>query len=221
MMEDDEAMRESNATKNKCETVSIEEAISRLRKTEENINTRLKLLHTKIQRELHSAKVNKEKNDRKHSLVALRRKKLYEQQTSKLYKTLENVRQLTDKLEEFHTGSEVLQALKMSRDILQKQKESAPSLGELSTDLQDVLSKVLIGGTPSSDDEEELQKELEELEAQDTDDAVSSLPAPPSFYPPAKSPGEATISHPASHTKDHSVTTTKTAVPAYMPKLGS
>uniref|UniRef100_A0A8C0HJT7 Charged multivesicular body protein 4C n=1 Tax=Chelonoidis abingdonii TaxID=106734 RepID=A0A8C0HJT7_CHEAB len=83
-----------------------QEALARLRETEEMLTKKQEYLETRIQRELAAAKQHGTRNKRA-ALQALKRKKRYEKQLSQIDGTLSTIEFQREALENSHTNTEV------------------------------------------------------------------------------------------------------------------
>ncbi|KAG5838967.1 charged multivesicular body protein 4b-like [Anguilla rostrata] len=157
---------------------STQEAIQRLRETEEMLAKKQEFLEKKIDQELLIAKKNGTKNKRA-ALLALKRKKRYEKQLFQIDGTLSTIEFQRDALENANTNTEVLknmgfasEALKHAHDHMDIDKvddlmQDITEQQELAQEISDAISKPV--GFGEEFDEDELLAELEELEQEELD----------------------------------------------------
>ncbi|KAJ8257979.1 hypothetical protein GJAV_G00191800 [Gymnothorax javanicus] len=157
---------------------STQEAIQRLRETEEMLAKKQDFLEKKIDQELLTAKKNGTKNKRA-ALQALKRKKRYEKQLLQIDGTLSTIEFQRDALENANTNTEVLKnmglaavAMKHAHDNMDIDKvdelmQDITEQQELAQEVADLISKPV--GFGEDYDEDELMAELEELEQEELD----------------------------------------------------
>ncbi|XP_005150888.2 charged multivesicular body protein 4c [Melopsittacus undulatus] len=182
---------------------SPQEALARLRETEEMLSKKQVYLETRIERELALARQHGTKNKRA-ALQALKRKKRYEKQLSQIDGTLSTIEFQREALENSHTNTEVLKNMGYAAQAMKKVHENMDlnkidHLMQDITEQQDVaqeISDAISNRTAFSDefDEDELMAELEELEQEELNKGMRDvrLPSVPSTSLP---------SHPASTRK--------------------
>ncbi|XP_016338019.1 charged multivesicular body protein 4b-like [Sinocyclocheilus anshuiensis] len=157
---------------------SPQEAIQRLRETEEMLTKKQEFLEKKIEQELVTAKRNGTKNKRA-ALQALKRKKRYEKQLAQIDGTLSTIEFQREALENAHTNTEVIKnmgfaakAMKAAHDNMDIDKvdelmQDITEQQELAQEMSDAISKPVVFGEEF--DEDELLAELEELEQEELD----------------------------------------------------
>ncbi|XP_051567821.1 charged multivesicular body protein 4b-like [Myxocyprinus asiaticus] len=157
---------------------SPQEAIQRLRETEEMLTKKQEFLEKKIEQELVTAKRNGTKNKRA-ALQALKRKKRYEKQLAQIDGTLSTIEFQREALENAHTNTEVIKnmglaakAMKAAHDNMDIDKvdelmQDITEQQELAQEISDAISKPV--GLGEEFDEDELLAELEELEQEELD----------------------------------------------------
>ncbi|KAG7229546.1 hypothetical protein INR49_004482 [Caranx melampygus] len=155
-----------------------QEAIQRLRETEEMLAKKQEFLEKKIDMELMTAKKNGTKNKRA-ALQALKRKKRYEKQLAQIDGTLSTIEFQRDALENANTNTEVLKnmgfaakAMKAAHEHMDIDKvddlmADINEQQELAQEISDVISRPV--GFGEDYDEDELMAELEELEQEELD----------------------------------------------------
>ncbi|XP_024300686.1 charged multivesicular body protein 4b-like [Oncorhynchus nerka] len=157
---------------------SPQEAIQRLRDTEEMLTKKQEFLEKKIDQELLTAKKNGTKNKRA-ALQALKRKKRYEQQLGQIDGTLSTIEFQREALENANTNTEVLKnmgfaakAMKAAHENMDIDKvddlmQDITEQQELAQEISDAISKPV--GFGEEFDEDDLLAELEELEQEELD----------------------------------------------------
>ncbi|KPP64280.1 charged multivesicular body protein 4b-like [Scleropages formosus] len=155
-----------------------QEAIQRLRETEEMLTKKQEFLEKKIEQELITAKKNGTKNKRA-ALQALKRKKRYEKQLAQIDGTLSTIEFQREALENANTNTEVLKnmgfaakAMKAAHENMDIDKvddlmQDITEQQELAQEISDAISKPTAFGEDY--DEDELMAELEELEQEELD----------------------------------------------------
>ncbi|XP_010901229.1 charged multivesicular body protein 4b [Esox lucius] len=184
-------------------SASPQEAIQRLRETEEMLTKKQDFLEKKIELELLTAKKNGTKNKRA-ALQALKRKKRYEKQLSQIDGTLSTIEFQREALENANTNTEVLKnmgfaakAMKAAHENMDIDKvddlmQDITEQQELAQEISDAISKPV--GFGEEFDEDDLLAELEELEQEELDNnlleiaGTENVPLPnvPSTSLPAK-----------------------------------
>uniref|UniRef100_A0A672Q5H7 Charged multivesicular body protein 4b n=1 Tax=Sinocyclocheilus grahami TaxID=75366 RepID=A0A672Q5H7_SINGR len=131
---------------------SPQEAIQRLRETEEMLTKKQEFLEKKIEQELVTARRNGTKNKRA-ALQALKRKKRYEKQLAQIDGTLSTIEFQREALENAHTNTEVIKnmgfaakAMKAAHDNMDIDKvdelmQDITEQQELAQEISDAISK--------------------------------------------------------------------------------
>ncbi|KAM7401604.1 hypothetical protein PAMP_016907 [Pampus punctatissimus] len=155
-----------------------QDAIQRLRETEEMLAKKQDFLEKKIDHELMTAKKNGTKNKRA-ALQALKRKKRYEQQLAQIDGTLSTIEFQREALENANTNTEVLKNMGMAAKAMKAAHENMDidkvddlmaeitEQQEVAQEISDVISRPI--GFGQDYDEDELMAELEELEQEELD----------------------------------------------------
>ncbi|XP_068451313.1 charged multivesicular body protein 4b [Clinocottus analis] len=155
-----------------------QEAIQKLRETEEMLAKKQDFLEKKIDLELATAKKNGTKNKRA-ALQALKRKKRYEKQLAQIDGTLSTIEFQREALENANTNTEVLKnmgyaakAMKAAHENMDIDKvddlmADITEQQEVAQEISDVISRPI--GFGDEFDEDELMAELEELEQEELD----------------------------------------------------
>uniref|UniRef100_A0A1I8HR17 Charged multivesicular body protein 4b n=1 Tax=Macrostomum lignano TaxID=282301 RepID=A0A1I8HR17_9PLAT len=172
--------------KKKEKSESPQEAIQRLRNTEEMLNKKSQFLEKKIHEEITQAKKHGTKNKRA-ALQALARKKRYEKQLTQIDGTLTTIEFQREALENASTNTEVLKAMQVAAKSL----KSAHQDLNIDQEISDAISSP--AGFGHDVDEDDLLAELEELEQEDLDKqlldvggtSVPELPSAPRGQPEA------------------------------------
>jgi len=162
-----------------------QEAIQKLLEIEDLLRKRQDVLEKKIDEELHTAKQNGLKNKRL-ALQALKRKKRYEQQLNQIDGTLTTLEYQREALENAQTNTEVLKSmgfaakafksahLELDVDKVQDLKDDIAEQQELANEISNVISSPI--GVDMTDDDE-LMRELEELEQENLDSELLNIPS--------------------------------------------
>lgn len=181
------------------------EAIQKLRETEEMLLKKQEFLEKKIDQELSIAKKNGTKNKRV-ALQALKRKKRYEKQLQQIDGTLSTIEFQREALENANTNTEVLKIMghaakalqsahhNMDVDKVHDLMDEVAEQQEIAKEISEAISHPV--GFGNEVDEDELERELEELEQEELDSqlvnvGVPDLPSPPTAVPRAKAKAKA------------------------------
>lgn len=120
------------------------------------------------------------------ALQALKRKKRYEQQLTQIDGTLTTLEYQRETLESAQTNAEVLKTMGLAANAFKKAnaeldvdkvhdlKDDIAEQQELANEIATVISSPM--GIDSQIDEDELMKELEELEQESLDDQLLNIP---------------------------------------------
>uniref|UniRef100_A0A3P9M2J6 Charged multivesicular body protein 4C n=1 Tax=Oryzias latipes TaxID=8090 RepID=A0A3P9M2J6_ORYLA len=161
---------------------SAQEAIHRLRETEEMLTKKQEYLEKKIEQEIATAKKHGTKNKRA-ALQALKRKKRLEQQLAQIDGTLSTIEFQREALENSHTNTEVLKNMGFAAKAM-KQVHQNMDLDKIDDLMQDITEQQEVAqeiseaiSRPFGDtfDEDELLAELEELEQQELEDSMKNM----------------------------------------------
>uniref|UniRef100_A0A667XEQ9 Charged multivesicular body protein 4Bb n=1 Tax=Myripristis murdjan TaxID=586833 RepID=A0A667XEQ9_9TELE len=137
---------------------SPQEAIQKLRETEEMLTKKQEFLEKKIDQELIIAKKNGTKNKRA-ALQALKRKKRYEKQLAQIDGTLSTIEFQREALENANTNTEVLKNMGFAAKAMKSAHEN----------IVDDLMQDITEQQELEFDEDELLAELDELEQEELD----------------------------------------------------
>ncbi|KAM7005512.1 charged multivesicular body protein 4b [Tautogolabrus adspersus] len=155
-----------------------QDAIQKLRETEEMLAKKQDFLEKKIDHELLTAKKNGTKNKRA-ALQALKRKKRYEKQLAQIDGTLSTIEFQREALENANTNTEVLKNMGFAAKAMKAAHENMDidkvddlmaditEQQEVAQEISDVISRPV--GFGEEFDEDELMAELEELEQEELD----------------------------------------------------
>ncbi|XP_038152644.1 charged multivesicular body protein 4b [Cyprinodon tularosa] len=155
-----------------------QEAVQKLRDTEEMLAKKQEFLEKKIEHELLTAKKNGTKNKRA-ALQALKRKKRYEKQLAQIDGTLSTIEFQREALENANTNTEVLKNMGFAAKAMKAAHENMDidkvddlmaeitEQQEVSQEIADAISRPV--GFGEEFDEDELIAELEELEQEELD----------------------------------------------------
>nr|XP_020442084.1 charged multivesicular body protein 4c-like [Monopterus albus] len=177
-----------------------QEAIHKLRETEEMLTKKQEYLEKRIEQEIMIAKKNGTKNKRA-ALQALKRKKRLEQQLTQIDGTLSTIEFQREALENSHTNTEVLKNMGYAAKAMKHVHENMDidKIDDLMHDIteqQDVaqeISEAISRPMGEMFDEDELLAELEELEKEELEDSMKSmggLPSVPSSKLPSTRPSQ-------------------------------
>ncbi|KDD73593.1 Snf7-like protein, partial [Helicosporidium sp. ATCC 50920] len=155
------------------------DAIQKLSETEELLIKRQEVLDRKIALELERAREYLRAKNKRGATLALKKKKMYEQQHQQLESQLERVSEQQSMLENQRTVVETVDAMRVAAHA-SKQVMTEMRIGDVDKVL-DLISEQADGmrqiqdalGTPvgpaADMDEDDLRNELEELEAEELD----------------------------------------------------
>ncbi|CAN9506361.1 unnamed protein product [Ophioblennius macclurei] len=179
---------------------SPQEAIHKLRETEEMLTKKQDYLEKRIEQELATAKKHGTKNKRA-ALAALKKKKRLEQQLTQIDGTLSTIEFQREALENSHTNTEVLKNMGYAAKAMKQVHENMDvnKIDDLMADIteqQDVaqeISEAISRPFGETFDEDELLAELEELENQAEEEGMMTmggLPSVPSAGLPSLRPAQ-------------------------------
>ncbi|XP_017780911.1 PREDICTED: charged multivesicular body protein 4b [Nicrophorus vespilloides] len=157
------------------------EAIQKLRETEDMLIKKQDFLEKKIELEIVNAKKNAAKNKRA-AIQALKRKKRYEKQLQQIDGTLSTIEMQREALEGANTNTAVLTTMKNAADALKEahkhmdvdqvhdMMDDIAEQQDVAREISDAISNPVAFGQDV--DEDELEKELEELEQEALEDEL-------------------------------------------------
>jgi len=195
---------------------TTEEAINKLRETEEMLGKKSEFIEKQINGELQKAKQYGTKNKRQ-ALQHLKKKKRLEQQLEQVDNTLTTIEFQRDALMSAKSNAEVLNTMKTAAGAMKKihKENDIDNVEDVMADIQeqqdigaeiaDAISRPIdIQGLDM--DEDDLLAELDELEQEELDAAMISNPTPMSTLPavPSAIPTSSTsIQQPAAQANDN------------------
>ncbi|XP_063633720.1 charged multivesicular body protein 4b [Cydia splendana] len=168
------------------------EAIQKLRETEELLIKKQEFLEKKIELEIQTARKHGTKNKRA-AIAALKRKKRYEKQLTQIDGTLTQIEAQREALEGANTNAQVLNTMKDAANAMKlahkdidvdKVHDIMDDIAEqhdISREITDAISNNV--AFPNDIDEDELEKELEELEQEDLDKEMLGINVPTDKLP--------------------------------------
>lgn len=171
---------------------STGEAIQKLRETENMLIKKQEFLESKIQQELDCARKNGTKNKRA-AIQALKRKKRYEKQLQQIDGTLSTIEMQREALESANTNTAVLTTMKNAADALKQahknmdvdqvhdMMDDIAEQQDVAKEISDAISNPVAFGQDI--DEDELEKELEELEQEEFDKEFLGVAGPSTELP--------------------------------------
>ncbi|XP_037535682.1 charged multivesicular body protein 4b [Nematolebias whitei] len=166
---------------------TAQEAIQKLRETEEMLAKKQDFLEKKIEQELGTAKKHGTKNKRA-ALQALKRKKRYEKQLTQIDGTLSTIEFQREALENANTNTEVLKNMGFAAKAMKAAHENMDinkvddlmaditEQQEIAQEISDVISRPV--GFGEEFDEDDLLAELEDLEQEELDKNLLEIEEP-------------------------------------------
>lgn len=171
--------------KNKENIPTTEDAIQKLKQTEEMLEKKQEFLENKIDVENATAKKHAPTNKRL-ALQALKRRKRLEKQLNQIDGTLSTIEFQRESLENAGTNTEVLKNMKYAADTLKNVHKGldVDDVHDMMDDIQEQREisneiSVAIGGIGSQDfDEDELSAELDALEQEGLNEELIGMERP-------------------------------------------
>lgn len=163
-----------------------EEAIQKLRETEEMLNKKSEFIETKIAAELANAKKFGTKNKRQ-ALNALKKKNRLQKQQEQIDNTLTTIEFQREALEGAQSNANILEnmniaakAMKsasngMSVDKVDEMMDDIQEASDVANEISDAISRPM--GFQSEIDDDDLLAELEELEQEELDSEMLNIPS--------------------------------------------
>ncbi|XP_018792604.1 PREDICTED: charged multivesicular body protein 4c [Bactrocera latifrons] len=195
------------------------EAIQKLRETENMLIKKQEFLETKIEEELNIARKNASKNKRV-ALQALKKKKRLEKQLQQIDGTLSTIEMQREALESANTNTAVLTTMKNAADALKAahknmdvdnvhdMMDDIAEQQDVAREISDAISNPVAFGADL--DDEDLERELDELEQEEFDKKVIGIPEPnvtlpdvPADETPEKIPEKKKATAPASTSQEN------------------
>ncbi|KAI9317694.1 Snf7-domain-containing protein [Dichotomocladium elegans] len=171
---------------------SAKDAIYKLRETLDMLEKRQAFLEAKANNELKTAKLNATKN-RRVALLALKRKKAYENNIEKIngarmtietqMMAIENANVNLETMSAMRAGAEAMKNIHGSMDInkVDTTMDDIRDQMDIANEISEAISRPV--GMGEELDEEELLNELEELEQEELDSKMLDTPAPAVITP--------------------------------------
>lgn len=176
-----------------------QEAIQKIREVEDLLNKKSQYLEKKIEDELDVARKHGTKNKRL-ALQALKRKKRYENQLNQIDGTLTTLEYQREVLENASTNAEVLKAMGNASKAFKKANgdfdiDKVHDLMDDISEQQQIASEISTAisnpvGFDQDVDEDDLMRELEELQDEAIDSEILNIPNAPSEKLPQTSKKE-------------------------------
>ncbi|XP_014093290.1 charged multivesicular body protein 4 [Bactrocera oleae] len=195
------------------------EAIQKLRETENMLIKKQEFLESKIEEELNIARKNASKNKRV-ALQALKKKKRLEKQLQQIDGTLSTIEMQREALESANTNTAVLTTMKNAADALKAahknmdvdnvhdMMDDIAEQQDVAREISDAISNPVAFGADL--DDEDLERELDELEQEEFDKKVIGIPEPnvtlpevPADEMPEKIPEKKKATAPASTAQEN------------------
>ena len=167
----------------KKQPISYEDTLHSLKQCIKQMDQYETSLHKKIQQYVNLAKINVKENKNK-SIYYLKCKKRYEQQLDILYNKKINIEIQIMTIENAKSNQQLIQTLSKSREYLKQNLNDAAldDMSEIMDDIQecnqmqDEMDTILSNPIQTTDMDDEVERELEELCFQETISNVESLP---------------------------------------------
>lgn len=187
-------------SKNKENIPVTEDAIQKLKNTEEMLEKKQEHLEKKINAENATAK-KYAKTNKRLALQALKRRKRLEKQLNQIDGTLSTLEFQRESLENAGTNTEVLKNMKFAADALKNVHRSLDvedvhdMMGDIheQTEILTEISEAICGvGSNQDFDDDELRAELEAIEQEGLDDKLVGMERPVIGLPDVPSSARAT-----------------------------
>jgi charged multivesicular body protein 4 len=173
--------------KKKAAPPKLSETIQRLREALDTLDKREKHLDKQIAQAVAEAKKKSKAKDKRGALFQIKRKRMYEKQIEQIYGKKSNIEMQIMALESAASNKEVLDVMKIGKDAL-KSAIQATDVEKVEETMEDINEQIAMGeeigeamsnpiGAPM--DEEDLSKELEEMEAEMTEEELLEAPVVP------------------------------------------
>jgi len=173
--------------KKKAAPPKLSETIQRLREALDTLDKREKHLEKQIGQAVAEAKKKSKAKDKRGALFQIKRKRMYEKQVEQIYGKKSNIEMQIMALESAASNKEVLDVMKIGKDAL-KTAIQATDVEKVEETMEDINEQIAMGeeigeamsnpiGAPV--DEEDLSKELEEMEAEMTEEELLEAPVVP------------------------------------------
>lgn len=171
----------AGASKNKI--TSQDKAILDLKVQRDKLKRYQKNINVVIEKEVEAAKLALTQGNKQKALLALKKKKYQIQLLEKTDQQLMNLEELTHSIEYALVEKELLEGLKQGNDVLKEihKETSIEAVEKLMDDTAEAIVyqneiDEMLGGLISAEDEEEIQRELDELQEQELDARLPDVP---------------------------------------------
>lgn len=171
----------AGASKNKI--TSQDKAILDLKVQRDKLKRYQKNINVVIEKEVEAAKLALTQGNKQKALLALKKKKYQIQLLEKTDQQLMNLEELTHSIEYALVEKELLEGLKQGNDVLKEihKETSIEAVEKLMDDTAEAIAyqneiDEMLGGLISAEDEEEIQRELDELQEQELDARLPDVP---------------------------------------------
>jgi len=151
------------------------------------LDKREKHLEKLVKVAIEEAKKKSKMKDKRGALFHIKRKRMYEKQIEQIYGKKSNIEMQIMALESAASNKEVLDVMRIGKDAL-KQAIQATDVEKVEETMEDINEQIAMGdeigeamSTPIGPamDEDELSKELEEMEAEMTEEELLEAPTVP------------------------------------------
>lgn len=165
-------------------TMTTSQAIQKLRETEEMLAKKQEFLEKKIDDEIATAKKHGTKNKRA-AIQALKRKSRFQKQLQQIDGTLSAIEMQREALEDANSNMVTITAMKNASEAMKKAHQNldadkihdimdeVAAQQEISNEISEAISTSISFG--NGYDEDELERELEELEQEELDEHLLSV----------------------------------------------
>mmetsp|Transcript_4814 Transcript_4814/g.5607 ORF Transcript_4814/g.5607 Transcript_4814/m.5607 type:complete len:226 (-) Transcript_4814:497-1174(-) len=186
------------------------DTLGNLKETLSMLEKRETLLQKRAEEELHKAKIFTQQKNKRAALQCLKRKKMYESQADQVANNQLRVHEQIMMLEGATAATQTVKAMRQGASAMkQLQKETniddvdkiMDEINEQTDNMKQIQEAL---GTPIGDsefDDEELDRELQDLEAEQVDEQLLAPALPPMTAQPAPMPS-APVAQPAAKTKE-------------------
>lgn len=169
---------------------TITDVVLNLQRTIDLMHKKQKFLKTKIDRELRNAKENLKTNKRV-AILAMKKKKMYESQLSKIDGTILNLEMQKIAIESSVMDIEILSTMKQGSETLKEMNDwmNIDDVEDVMADIQEqmevqnevstAISQPMLGSELFDSDIVELEKELQGLLDEDLGVSISAMPNAP------------------------------------------
>jgi len=173
--------------KKKAPPPKLSDTIQKLREANDTLDKREKHLEKQIAQAIAEAKKKSKMKDKRGALFQIKRKRMYEKQIEQIYGKKSNIETQIMALEAAASNKEVLDVMKVGKDAL-KSAIQATDVEQVEQTMEDINEQIAMGdeiGDAMSNpigqpvDEEDLAKELEEMEQEMTEEELLEAPVVP------------------------------------------